>query len=126
MEAIAIQLNINKESLTLISMYNPPGKIIERDLDLLIGTGNKVILAGDFNAKHVMWNARQNNAAGQSLLKHYYRSDYVISAPANPTYFPNSNPADADILDFAILVTYFLVTLYVHKAVCLHLIITQS
>jgi hypothetical protein len=102
MEATAIQLNINKESVTLISIYNPPGKIIERDLDLLIGTGNKVILAGDFNAKHVMWNARQNNAAGQTLLKHYYRSDYVISAPSNPTYFPDRNPADADILDFAI------------------------
>jgi hypothetical protein len=66
MEATAIQLNINKESIVLISVYNPPGKIIERDLDLLIGTGHKVILAGDFNAKHVIWRARQNNAAGQS------------------------------------------------------------
>jgi hypothetical protein len=47
MEATAIQLNTNKESIILISIHNPPGRIIERDLDLLIGTGNKVILAGD-------------------------------------------------------------------------------
>jgi hypothetical protein len=55
MEATAIQLNVNKELINLISVYNPPGKIIERDLDLLIGTGHKLILAGDFNAKHVTW-----------------------------------------------------------------------
>jgi hypothetical protein len=48
MEATAIQLNINKESIILISVYNPPSKIVERDLDLLIGIGHKVILAGDF------------------------------------------------------------------------------
>jgi hypothetical protein len=64
MEATAIQLNVNKELIHLISVYNPPGKIIERDLDLLIGTGHKVILAGDFNAKNVTWRARQSNAAG--------------------------------------------------------------
>jgi hypothetical protein len=103
MEATAIQLNINKESIILISIYNPPGRIIERGLDLLIGTGNKVILAGDFNAKHVAWNARQNNAAGQTLLNHYYKSNYIISAPSDPTHFPDSNSADADILDFAII-----------------------
>jgi hypothetical protein len=39
------------------------GKILERDLDLLIGTGQKVILAGDFIAKHVTWRLRQNNTA---------------------------------------------------------------
>jgi hypothetical protein len=72
MEATAMQLNVNKELINLISVYNPPGKIIERDLDLLIGTGQKVILAGDFNAKYVTWRARQNNAAGQTLLTHYY------------------------------------------------------
>ena len=103
MEATAIQLNINKESIVLISVYNPPGKIIERDLDLLIATGHKVILAGDFNAKHVTWRARQNNAAGQSLLNHYYKNNYIISAPSQPTHFPDRNPAGAEILDFAIL-----------------------
>jgi hypothetical protein len=29
MEATAIQLNINKESIILISVYNPPGKITQ-------------------------------------------------------------------------------------------------
>jgi hypothetical protein len=103
MEATAIQLNINRESIILISIYNPPGRNIERDLDLLIGTGNKVILAGDFNAKQVIWNARQKNSAGHTLLNHYYKSNYIISAPSHPTHFPDSNSADADILHFAII-----------------------
>jgi hypothetical protein len=54
MEATAVQLSVNKESIVLISVYNPPGKSIESDLDLLIGTGQKVIPAGHFNSKHVI------------------------------------------------------------------------
>jgi hypothetical protein len=50
-----IKLNVNKESIILISIYNPPGKIIERGLDLLTGTVHQVILAGDFKAKDVSW-----------------------------------------------------------------------
>jgi exonuclease III len=103
MEATAIQLSINKELITLVSVYNPPGQIIERDLDLLISVGKKVILAGDFNAKHVMWRANRNNSAGQSLMNHYYKNNYIISAPTKPTHFPDNNPTRADILDLAIV-----------------------
>jgi hypothetical protein len=89
MEATAIQLSINKELIILVSVQNPPGQIIERDLDLLIAAGDKVILAGDFNAKHIMWRARQLNTASQSLLNHYYKNNYVISDPSQPTHFPD-------------------------------------
>jgi hypothetical protein len=80
-EATAIQLRINKESVIIVSLYSPLGKIFQRDLDLLIKLGHKVILAGDFNAKHIIWGARVNNTAGQSLLSHYYKNNYTISAP---------------------------------------------
>jgi hypothetical protein len=60
-------------------------------------------VAGDFNAKHLMWCSRQNNTAGQSLLTHYYKNNYVISAPSQPTYFPDLHSLGADILDIAIL-----------------------
>jgi endonuclease/exonuclease/phosphatase family metal-dependent hydrolase len=103
MEATAIQLTINKEPVILVSVYNPPGKLIDRDLDLLIGLGHKVILAGDFNAKHIMWGSRLNNTAGQSLLSHYYKNSYVISAALQPTYFPDRHTLRSDILDIAIL-----------------------
>jgi hypothetical protein len=102
MEATAIQLNINKESLILISVYNLPGKTVERDLDL-IGIGHKVIVAGDSNAEHLTWRTSHNNTVGQSLLKHYYKNNYVISAPSQPTHFPDRTPIGADILNFAIV-----------------------
>jgi hypothetical protein len=103
MEATAIQLHINSELITLVSIYNPPGKIVEGDLDLLILTSNKVILAGDFNAKHCTWNSRNDNAAGRALLNHYNKNEYLIASPRFPTHIPDGNPAGADILDFAIL-----------------------
>jgi hypothetical protein len=73
MESTQIQLNINKESIILISDYNPPRKIIERKLDLLFGTGHKVTLAGNFSAKNVIWPARQSDVSekrsSESLLQ---------------------------------------------------------
>jgi endonuclease/exonuclease/phosphatase family metal-dependent hydrolase len=91
------------EATVLISPYNPPGEIIESDLDLLIGTGHKVILAGDFSTKNVTWHARQDIAAGQSLLTHYYKNYYIIFAEPQTTHFPVRNRAEAKIQDFAIL-----------------------
>jgi hypothetical protein len=93
MKATEMQLNVNKELINLISVYNSPGKIIERDLDLFNGSGHKILLAGDFNAKHVTWRARQSNAAGQTLIKYYYKNNYIISAPLQPKYFPDRIPS---------------------------------
>jgi hypothetical protein len=70
MEATAIQLNNNKESIILILIYSTPGKITERNVEFLIKIGHKVILVGGFNAKHVTWRARQNNGAWESRLNH--------------------------------------------------------
>jgi hypothetical protein len=75
--------------------------ILEWDLDLLIGTRRKVILAGHFNAKHVTWRSRLNNAVGQYLLNHYYENNCIISVLSQLTHFPESNPARAEILEFA-------------------------
>jgi hypothetical protein len=40
---------------------------------------------------------------GQSLLNHYYKNNYIISAPSQPTHFRGTSPAGAEILDFVIL-----------------------
>jgi hypothetical protein len=102
MEATAVQLHINSELFTLVSIYNLPAKIVERDLDLLIQTSNKVI-AGDFNSKYCTWNSRNDNAAGRALLNHYNKNEYLIASPNFATHIPDGNPAGADVLHFAIL-----------------------
>jgi endonuclease/exonuclease/phosphatase family metal-dependent hydrolase len=96
-------VSINKKSIILKSDYNPPLKIIERDLDLLAGTGHKVIFAGDFNAKSVTWRARQNNAATQCRLNYCYINNYTISLPSQPTHLPGRNLSGAKVLNFAII-----------------------
>jgi hypothetical protein len=72
METTAIHLNSNKESISFSLVYNCPGTFIER---VLGHVGTK--LASNFDTKYVTWRARQNNAAGQSLLNHYYENNYV-------------------------------------------------
>jgi hypothetical protein len=103
MEATAVHLIINKELITLVSIYNPPGKIVERDLDLLLQTGNKVILAEDFSAKHFTWHSRNNNGMVRVVLSHYNNNECLITAPVGPTHVPDGNPGSADVLDLAIL-----------------------
>jgi hypothetical protein len=39
----------------------------------------KVILAGDFKTKHEIWDFTQNNHTGTTILKQYYKINYVIS-----------------------------------------------
>ena len=70
---------------------------------MLIETGKKIILAGHFDAKHITWIARNNNAAGQVLLNHYSKNNYIITAPISPTHIPDSNHSTPDVTDLAFL-----------------------
>jgi endonuclease/exonuclease/phosphatase family metal-dependent hydrolase len=60
---------------------------VEIDVQLLIKTSRKEILAGDFNAEHVTWNSRKNNAARQVLLNHYDKNYHIIADPSVPLIF---------------------------------------
>jgi len=102
METTAMQLYVNKVIIVPISVYNPPGKI-EADSDLLIETGKKMILAGDFDAKHITFISRNNNAARQVLLNHYGKNNYIITAPISPTHIPDGTHSTPDVIDFAFL-----------------------
>jgi hypothetical protein len=102
METTAIQLHVNTEIVTLISVYNPPGKI-EADIDLLIETGKKMILAGDFEVKRITWISRNNNAAVLVLLNHYSKNNYIIRAPISRTHIPDGNHSTPDVIDFTFL-----------------------
>jgi hypothetical protein len=98
MEAITIQININKEPVILILVYNPPGKIIR----LLHWNW------AQSNACRLFQCQTRNRAPGRimplgNLLNHYYINNYIIPAPSQPTYFCGRSPAGAEILDFPIV-----------------------
>ena len=103
MEATAIQLSINKSLVTLNSIYKPPGKIVETDIQLLIKASRKEIPAGNSDAKHVTWNYRKKNAAGQVLLNHYNKNDHIITAPVSATHIPDGIHSTPEVIDFAVL-----------------------
>jgi hypothetical protein len=48
--ATAIEISIGGEPTLLIAVYNAPGRLSLGDIDLLLGLGDRVVLAGDFNA----------------------------------------------------------------------------
>jgi len=97
-----IQLYVTEEIVTFLSVYNSPGKI-EADIDLLIETGKKTILAGDFDTKHIMWISRNSNAAGQVLLNHYSKNNYIVAVPITPNHIPDGSHSILEVIDFAFL-----------------------
>ncbi|KAL1116330.1 hypothetical protein AAG570_005825 [Ranatra chinensis] len=100
-EATAVKLEIDGSPVTLISVYSPPGRVSARDLDLLLTSDNRVIIAGDLNSKSEMWGCRKTNTTGRILYQHSLKNDYVILAPRTPTHL--SNGGLSDILDRALI-----------------------
>jgi hypothetical protein len=97
METAAMQLYVNEEVVTLISVYNPAGKV-EADMDFLIETGKKMILAGNFNTKYNTWISIKNNVPGKVLLNHYSKNNYITAAPISPTHIPDGTHSTPDVI----------------------------
>ncbi|KAL1138033.1 hypothetical protein AAG570_009728 [Ranatra chinensis] len=76
-------------------------RVSARDLDLLLTSDNRVIIAGDLNSKSEMWDCRKTNTLGRILYQHSLNNDYVILAPKTPTHL--SNGGLSDILDIALI-----------------------
>ena len=96
-EAHGIRLTDN---LTIITLYiSPKNKISTKDLHMLTRASNKVLIAGDLNAKHQVWNCHNTNRNGR-LIKNFARNKQcAIKAPENHTLFPynNSRPSTVDL-----------------------------
>lgn len=104
LEAVAVEVHSHNHKMTLVSTYNPPqGQLDLRDINSLLHSNNKIIIMGDLNAKHTTWNCSTNNRNGITLLQHALANNYVIAAPAEPTYYPSRPNAKPSILDIALL-----------------------
>lgn len=57
--------------LVVILAYKPPSKkFTEQSINNLLDIAAKVLILGDFNAKHQHWNCDDNNRNGLTLLIH--------------------------------------------------------
>lgn len=89
-------IGIKIMDLFLFSFYNPPQYHLNLQvLELAFNMGDKVIIAGDFNSKHTLWNCANANANGSRLL------DLQIDCPFDICFPTNNNtycPSQADRL----------------------------
>lgn len=105
LEAVAVNVCVNKKTITFVSVYNPPGDIDTNDLEAILRLPNSLVIAGDLNAKHTDWNCRVSNNSGVKLRNLFYNpnTDFEILAPTSPTYLPDRVDFEPDILDIALI-----------------------
>ncbi|GJQ69361.1 hypothetical protein Trydic_g12991 [Trypoxylus dichotomus] len=83
LEAVAIRLANSTVVHMVVSLYNSPRKrLTVNQLDTLFGHARKVLIAGDFNARHYSWNCYPNNANG-TVLHNYQRCSNIASRNAH-------------------------------------------
>ena len=100
LEATAVCLQLqNQKRLIFVSTYLPPTiTIAQADLDAVFSSQCPVVLAGDFNCKHIAWNNVTVNSNGDSLLAYCLNKAISINYPDQPTHYPyNSHPSVLDI-----------------------------
>jgi|UniRef100_A0A2S2QNV9 hypothetical protein len=104
LEVISISLTINNKSVTLISAYQSPSKIMyTNNYETLFSKSNNLILLDDLNYNHTKWGYISINSRGRKLQEFINSNLAVISAPSTPTYFPNDINRHPDILDIVLI-----------------------
>ena len=70
MECLAVKLNFRDFKVSIFNCYSPPGQLTLNELDHYVDQLNdndKIILCGDFNARHNDWDGGASNAAGNIM-----------------------------------------------------------
>ena len=96
--AVCLQLRIHN-NLILPSAYLPPSTTLSpSDLEAIFESQNAVLLTGNLNCKHAIWNNSSTNKNGNTLLSYCLNKAITINYPNQPTHFPhNATPSVLDI-----------------------------
>jgi hypothetical protein len=99
-EATRICIPLGNKEILLAAVYKFPIRDwSDTDMNEILSLRNKTILAGDLNAKYLVWNSQISNRTGMRLLKLQDNSDFQISAPRHPTHYtPSGNGVVLDIV----------------------------
>lgn len=101
MEAIAVDIIINKKMYRITSAYLPRySRHFEEDMHTLFESGVENLVFGDLNAKHTAWNCIHANQTGRKLYDLQPIIGAFVYAPDDVTYHcaSNSSTATIDIL----------------------------
>lgn len=97
----AIAIKLNESNTVIVSLYSYPGnKELPQDITKIERTTNKIIIAGDFNAKHATWNCSTNNFCGNALYNLINKINMEVLFPDSLTLFPSNGgpPSTVDIV----------------------------
>lgn len=101
MESIGVRVILSGYEYSVIAAYQSPNsEISTSDLDILLKLGPRVLIMGDLNAKHTLWNCPSSNNRGKTLVNHMLDNDFIIHAPDSPTlvhYNPDNIPSTPDL-----------------------------
>lgn len=132
-DTTGIKVFLNGQSISIFSIYSTDN-IQESDIKNLINQDIKVIIAGDFNAKHKDWYCNNSNYSGRTIKKFLKNHPHItMHFPDSHTYFAPNAISDS-ILDFAITKNINLLTKPItiddfqsdHLAVTYNIILNQS
>lgn len=103
-QATSIQIEDNKDPITISALYCPPKHMITTTQfdHYLKSLGHKFIAAGDFNAKHTDWGSRLTNKKGKMLLDAIRTNHCLHISTGEPTYWPTDPSKIPDLIDFSI------------------------
>lgn len=91
--ATLVQIGNSAKSFLLISIYVK--KVNAEELSQLFSKDNRVLVCGDFNARHWHWNCPTNNKNGVTLFEYCENNNTQI-------FFPLESTRDDAVLDIAV------------------------
>lgn len=96
-----IGIKIGTQTIVLVYVRTNVANFDE-DLDNLLRREQKIILIGDFNARHEAWHNPNNNTRGRALLNYVERNNYEIVAPVEATRISNVPQYTDSVIDIAV------------------------
>lgn len=85
LEVLCLTLNKN---VNIFSIYNRNGsKLNVEEVLTLAESNDKVIIVGDFNARHAVWGNKTENQSGRSLLKLLLETELALFTTDTPTRY---------------------------------------
>ena len=104
LEVSAIQVVLTGRPVVILTAYLSPSRpLIGLDLTACFGVGLPVLMAGDLNDKHVVWNSRLNTRPWKLLRDYADENSCLVFRPDAPTTNPYNSYANLDVLDIAIV-----------------------
>jgi hypothetical protein len=100
LEATAIQVTLADKLLIILAAYLLPSRpLIGADLTACFDRGLMVLMAGDFNTKHIAWNLRLSTRLEKLRRDYADENSRLIFAAYTPTTNPYNPSTTPNILD---------------------------